>query len=499
MGFLVLLYFLLIFGIGVEIFFSFRFLLMFGEFYFWILMLGKLVSFVIILVIIRNSKSLNKDILWIVMIMLFPFIGGLIYFILGSDIIKSSLLKDISSSFKECKKYFVCDKKLEDEVLSNQDSTLKYLVEYCGYPVTRNNKVKYYSTGDVFFQEVKKEMKRAKKFIFVEFFTIAMGELWDEVLDILVEKVNEGVEVRIIYDNTVCMKKIPAKYYKKLMDMGIKCEPYFKKNYLFGIIKNHHEHRKCVIIDGKIAFTGGMNIEDRYVNLEKPYGYWKDVGVSISGDGVWNFTVMFLSMWRVLSKCEEDFFEYKCSLINRKNEFGYVVSFGDNPLDCENVGNNTYINMIYQARESLTIFTPYLILDMDLYQAIALAAKRGVDVKIVIPGIPDKNSVYQVSLINARKLVKEGVKVYTYTPGFIHGKVFLVDDRKAIVGTINTDYRSFYFDFEYGILIADCLAIKEIKRDVEEVLEQSKQVVLKKANCFRVLKEAFLQLFSSLM
>ena len=159
MGFLVLLSFLLIFGIGVEVFLSFRFLLMFGEFYFWILMLGKLVSFLIILVIIRNSKSLNKDILWIVMIMLFPFIGGFIYFILGSDIIKSSLLKDISSCFKECKKYFVCDKKVEDEVLSNQDSTLKYLVEYCGYPVTRNNKVKYYSTGDVFFLEVKKEMK----------------------------------------------------------------------------------------------------------------------------------------------------------------------------------------------------------------------------------------------------------------------------------------------------------------------------------------------------
>ena len=281
--------------------------------------------------------------------------------------------------------------------------------------------------------------------------------------------------------------------------LGIRCEAYYKKKPLFGFLRNHRDHRKCIIVDGRIAFTGGMNIEDRYVNLEQPYGYWKDVGISVCGDGVWNFTVMFFCMWNALRQEEEDYTKYRSDLLDSGSNLGYVVPFGENPLALEGVGKNVYISMIYQAKETLYIFTPYLILDMDIYQAFVYAVKRGVDVRIIIPGIPDKKSVYQVSLLNAKRLSKNGVKVYTYTPGFMHGKVFFVDDKMAVVGTMNMDYRSLCFDFEYGVLMEDVEVIGDIRRDIDSVLEKSIEVGVKETNFLLALWEAILQLFAPLM
>lgn len=460
---------------------------------------GKLFSFIIVLIIIRNSKSLNKDIPWIVFILLFPFIGSLMYLFFRSDILNSNLLKDISKSIQESKKYFVQNEEVREEVLNDNNAPMVYLLNHCNFPITKNNRCVYYPSGEIFFDNVKAELRNAKHFIFIEFFSIEIGTLWKEILEILKEKVQEGIEVRIIYDNTACNKKITYKYYKKLEYSGIKCEPYYKNYPLIGAIRDHREHRKCVIVDGKIAFTGGMNIEDRYVNLEQPYGYWKDVGISVQGEGVWNFTVMFLSMWNALREEEEDYTKYKDNSLTRFKNLGYVVSFGDNPLDQENVVKNVYISMIHQAKKYLYIFTPYLVLDMDIYNALSLAGKRGVDVKIVIPGIPDKRIVYQVSLLNARKLIEDKVKVYTYTPGFMHGKVFLADDKMAMVGTTNTDYRSLYLDFEYSVLMKDVAIIKDIKKDVEETFQQSVEVKPLKTNVFQFLWEAILQLFAPFM
>lgn len=465
----------------------------------FLLVFGNLFGFIVVLAVIRNSKSLNKDIFWVVLILLFPFIGSLLYFVLESGVIKCGLLEDISNSIEKSKKYFICDNTIEQEALKKGNNAIEYLSKYCKFPITKRNRVTYYSSGEIFFKNVKLELKEAKKFIFIEFFSIGTGALWEEVLEILVEKVQAGIDVRLIYDNVACKKKIPSNYYRKLESLGIKCEPYFKGSSLIGMIKNHRDHRKCVIVDGRIAFTGGMNIEDRYVNLEQPYGYWKDVGISVQGDGVWNFMIMFLSMWNALCKVEEDYSKYCDSSLNGADNFGYVVSFGDNPLDEENVGKNVYISMIQQARRSLYIFTPYLILDMDIYNALALAAKRGVDVKIVIPGIPDKKSVYLISLLNAKKLFKEGVKVYTYTPGFMHGKVFLVDDEMAVVGSVNTDYRSLYLDFEYGVFVQGLDVIRDIKQDIEDTLQKSDEIKSMKTNFFQFLVEAIILLFSPIM
>ncbi|MBQ8681909.1 MAG: PLDc N-terminal domain-containing protein [Bacilli bacterium] len=464
-----------------------------------LLILRKLFGFIIALIIVKNSISLNKDIPWIVLVLLFPFLGFLIYFILGSNVIRSSLLENISETFRKSKEYFVQDVRLRNEILKNDNKALIYLSEYSNYPISKRNKVVYYATGEVFFEQVKSELKTAEKFIFIEFFSIEMGVLWEEILDILKEKIKLGVEVRLIYDNMACKRKIPFKYYEVLESYGIMCEPFYKNCSLIGMIKNHHEHRKGIIIDGRIAFTGGMNIEDRYVNLEQPYGYWKDVGISIEGEGVWNFTVMFLGMWNAFRKTDEDYMKYYNNLIGKFDSGGYVVAFGNNPLDQEMVGKNVYINMINQARKYLYIFTPYLIIDMDMDNALALAAKRGVEVKIIIPGIPDKKLVYQVSLLNARKLIKNKVKVYTYSPGFMHGKVFLMDDKIAMVGTMNTDYRSLYLDFEYGVLMEGVNAIEDIKHDVEDTLKKSVEIKLTKINFIQSLWEAILQLLAPLM
>lgn len=486
-------------GISLEVFFSLYIFIHFQRFFFFVLLFGKVLGVLIVLQIIKKSKSLNKDIPWIVIVLLFPYIGTLFYLTIGSDVIQSKKLRKISKKIEDQKQCLTTEILGLVEELQEENNTIKYLSLYCDYPITKNKKIEYYRSGEQFFEECKKELKKAKKFILMEFFTIELGSLWDEILDILKEKAQNGVEVRLIYDATACMKKIPAKYYKKLEGYGIECAVFEKNTPLLGILKNHRDHHKCLIIDGKIAFTGGMNIEDRYVNLEQPYGYWKDVGISLEGEGVRTFTVMFFSMWQALREEQIEVSNYFVPNRNIKEPASIAIPFGDNPLDQENIGKNTYISMIHQAKKTITIFTPYLILDMDLYQALAFAAKRGVDVKIIIPGIPDKRSVYQVSLATAQKLIQDQAKIYTYTKGFLHGKVLLVDDKEAIVGTINTDYRSLYFDFEYGVYFKNSNAIDEIKKDIEETLQDAKEFVPQKKNCVQYLIDAFLQLFSPLM
>ena len=498
MDFLIALVIFLIIGFFLDIFLFFRFFMAVKILFFWKIVLEKIFGLLVILLIIKKSKSLNKDIPWIVIILLFPIIGTILYFMIGSDFIKSKKLINISNKIEEQKQYLVKESsKLLDE--RQEDNTIKYLSKYCGYPITKNKRIEYYKSGERFFEECKNELKKAKKFILMEFFTIELGTLWDDILDILKEKVQDGVEVKLIYDATACMKKIPSKYDKELENYGIECAVFEKNTPLLGILKNHRNHHKCLIIDGKIAFTGGMNIEDCYVNLIQPYGCWKDVGISLEGEGVRTFTVMFFSMWQALREEQIEVSNYFLSNRNIKELTSIAIPFGDNPLDQENIGKNTYISMIYHAKKTITIFTPYLILDMDLYQALAFAAKRGVDVKIIIPGIPDKKSVYQLSLATAQKLIQDQVKVYTYRRGFLHGKVLLVDDEEAIVGTINTDYRSLYFDFEYGVYLEKSNAIEEIKKDIEETLQDAKEFVPKKKNCIQFLIEALLQLFSPMM
>lgn len=434
--------------------------------------------------------------------MLFPIVGALLYIVIGGNLHKSRVLKAINQSEEKGNKYFIQDEKIKKEIESQNNGKINYLMNYLNFPVTKNNNINYYKLGELAYPEMLKELKNAKKFIFLEYFIIKNGTMWSEILKILEEKAKEGLDVRLIYDDMGCIALLPTSYPKQMEEKGIKCIAFNKLNPFLGVIMNNRDHRKMMIIDGKTVFSGGMNLADEYINLEHPYGKWKDNGIKITGEAVWNFTIMFLNMWNSYRKDDEDYKKYKYDFSKENLEQnGYTIPYGETPLDNEIVGENVYLNIINQAQKYVYIMTPYLIIDTDMINSLILAAKRGVDVRIVVPGIPDKKIVYSLTTSYFETLIKNGVKIYKYTPGFVHSKVFVSDDNIATVGTINLDYRSLYLHFECGIFMQDVEVIKDVKKDLVDTIGES-HFVSKKEAMPKLLKsvwQAVLRLFAPLM
>ena len=434
--------------------------------------------------------------------MLFPIVGALLYIVIGGNLHKSKVLKAIKQSEEKGNKYFIQDEKIKKEIESQNNGKINYLMNYLNFPVTKNNNINYYKLGELAYPEMLKELKNAKKFIFLEYFIIKNGTMWSEILKILEEKAKEGLDVRLIYDDMGCIALLPTSYPKQMKEKGIKCIAFNKLNPFLGVIMNNRDHRKMMIIDGKTVFSGGMNLADEYINLEHPYGKWKDNGIKITGEAVWNFTIMFLNMWNSYRKDDEDYKKYKYDFSKENLEqTGYTIPYGETPLDNEIVGENVYLNIINQAQKYVYIMTPYLIIDTDMINSLILAAKRGVDVRIVVPGIPDKKIVYSLTTSYFETLIKNGVKIYKYTPGFVHSKVFVSDDNIATVGTINLDYRSLYLHFECGVFMQDVEEIKDVKKDLVDTIGES-HFVSKKEAMPKLLKsvwQAVLRLFAPLM
>ena len=458
----------------------------------------QIAGFVIALYLIRNSRSYSYTLPWIVIILLFPLIGTLLYMIIGYNKKISKTLKSISRSERNSKKYLVQDPTIKKEISNN--SRIKYITDYTKYPATTNNDVNYYPLGEIAFKEILKELKKAEKFIFFEYFIVNHGKMWDSILEVLEKKVKEGVEVRVMFDDLGCLTTLDKNYYKVLRKKGIKCEPFNRLKVFGGVIMNNRDHRKILVIDGKVAFSGGINIADEYINIGSKFGHWKDNCIRVEGDAVWNYTVMFLTLWNSITHEDEDYTKYKYVYKNRKVSNGYVAPYGENPLEADMPGENIYLNIINQAHKYVYIFTPYLILDTDLVNALILAAKRGVDVRIVIPGIPDKKMVYTISESYIEPLTEGGVKVYKYTLGFIHAKVFVSDDIRATVGTLNMDYRSLYLHFECGCYFEKNSVIKDIKKDVLDTFEKSHLVTKEEAktNPLKSFGQSVLRLFAPL-
>ena len=461
--------------------------------------LYEIIGFLIVLGLIRNSKSYSYILPWIVIILLFPVVGSLLYLIIGYNKKTSRILKKIINSEKKSKQYLVQDQEIREKVKNN--SGIRYITDYIHYPITTNNDIKYYKVGELAFEDMLKELKKAKKFIFLEYFIIKPGKMWNYILEILKEKVKNGVEVRIIYDDLGCINSLETSYPKKLKKYGIECIVFNELNPLSGFVINNRDHRKILVIDGKVAFSGGINIADEYINIGSKIGHWKDNAVKVLGDAVWSYTVMFLTMWNAFKNDNENFEKYKYKFTKEIKNRGYISPYGETPLDEEIAGQNIYLNIINQANDYIYISTPYLIIDTDMMNALSLAAKRGVDVKIIIPGIPDKKIVYSLSESYAELLIKEGVKVYKYTPGFIHAKVFVSDDKKANVGTINLDYRSLYLNFECGMYMENVECIKEIKEDMIDTINKSFELTKKdiKKSPLKSIKQALLRLIAPLM
>lgn len=449
--------------------------------------------------LIRYSRNYSYTLPWIIILIMAPLIGTVMYLIIGENKNKSKILKNIVRSEEESKKYLVQDKKIREEFKDN--GRIRYLSDFCGYPATRNNEVTYYPIGEKAFVAMLEELKKAEKFIFFEYFIVNHGKMWDSILEILEEKAKQGVDVRVMYDDFGSVSTLKKSYSEELEKKGIKCVVFNRLNPISGIIINNRDHRKILVIDGKVAFSGGINISDEYINIKSKYGHWKDNGIRISGEAVWNYTVMFLTMWNAFRNEDKNFKKFKYKFENEFEQNGFVIPYAETPLDLEITGEDVYLNIINQANKYVYIFTPYLIIDTDMINSLVLAAKRGVDVRIVIPGIPDKKIVYTLSESYVEPLVKGGVKVYKYTPGFVHSKVFVADDNIATVGTINLDYRSLYLHFECGCYLEDVKEIADIKKDLVDTMKKSHKVEDKeiKFGLFKNIWQSLLRLIAPLM
>lgn len=449
----------------------------------WIATAFELLSVVIALYIITKDDVPAYRMGWILIIMLVPVFGGLMFLLLGEKRPAKHMRTHLARGMRDHDLTIKQDPEVIDELCAQAprvECTAQYISRYARYPMWKNTRLKYHSLGETHYEDMLSELKKAKKFIFLEYFIIEEGKMWNSILDILCEKAAQGLDIRLIYDDMGCLKKIPSGYYKKLEKMGVKCLVFNPFVPVISLVMNNRDHRKMLIIDGDIAFTGGINLADEYINQKRLYGHWKDTGIMLHGEAVWNFTVMFLEMWNSFRHSEEDFSAFKpCK--QQEGEFvsdGFVQPFTDSPLDGETVSLNVYLDILAQAKNYVYIFTPYLAISDELNIALCAAAKRGVEVRIVLPGIPDKKVTYRLSRSYYVPLLKAGVEIYEYTPGFIHAKSYVCDDELAVVGTINMDYRSLYLHFECGVFMYGSSAVEKLKQDALETFEVSHKVTI---------------------
>lgn len=439
-----------------------------------------LLSLLLTLRIINNKSNPAFKIAWLIPILLFPVLGGLVYLVFGSDrtgkYIRNKMgriEKEMQDGISKANERSGIEKMPPDVV--NQSH---YISNSAHCPPYKNTTVEYLPMGEVKFERMVQELKKAKRYIFMEYFIIQEGTMWNTILDVLEEKAKEGVDVRVIYDDMGCILTLPTGYEKTLREKGIQCQIF---NPFIPILSSHfntRDHRKICVIDGNVGFTGGINLADEYINGYEKHGHWKDTAILLKGEAVFSLTTMFLSMWDYLIKKEgEDYAAYYPDSWD-ENAQGIVQPFADNPLDDEAVGETVYLNLINKAKRYVYITTPYLILSNEMVTAMNTAAKSGVDVCIITPHVPDKWYVHAVSRSYYEMLVEAGVKIYEYTPGFVHAKTFVVDDEYAVVGTINLDYRSLYLHFECAAWMYKASCVTDVRDDFLKTQQMSQEITL---------------------
>ncbi len=443
------------------------------------------VSIAVTLWILSSRDNPAYKLAWMVPILFFPVFGALFYLFWGSDRLArkmrrtlDAMTEHISSAVPE----LASPAPGEGSVLDSELDALachqgRYLHRFAFSPLWGNTRTEYLSTGEEKFIRLLGELEKAEKYIFMEYYIIEPGEMWDSVLKVLERKAAAGVDVRVIYDDYGCMKTLPAGYPRKLRKQGIKCAVFNPIRPVLSAYINSRDHRKITVIDGRVAFTGGINIADEYINRVDKYGHWKDVAIFLEGAAVWSFTVMFLGLWEYLLGEKENFLQYRPdSLPAQPGASGFVQPFADRPMDGESVGENVYLSLIHQAEKYLYITTPYLIIGNELTIALSLAAKSGTDVRIITPHRGDNFFVHSATRSYYRQLVESGVKIYEYTPGFIHSKCFVADDKYAVVGTINMDFRSLYLHFECGVWLYKTDTIADIRNDFLNTLSSCGEI-----------------------
>lgn len=469
----------------------------------WVSMIFSVASALMALFIIWRDDNPAFKIGWILLVGLLPVLGVTMYIFFGNKRPSKSLKRKIDPIEKRHLSELTQEDDLTGKASTRLLNTVGYIREKGPYPAWSGTGTRYYPLGDDAFEDMLSDLKNAEHFIFLEYFIISEGKMWDSIFEILKEKAAAGLDVRLIYDDIGSIHCLPKHFVSSLKKAGIKVMAFNPILPFVSLVYNNRDHRKILIIDGCIAYSGGYNLADEYINRKERFGHWKDSGIRLSGHAVWNFTVMFLNMWNSFVPTEEDYTSFRPHKNHPEpfGEDGIVQPYSDSPLDDESLGENVYLEILSQAEEYVYIFTPYLIIDNEMKTALVLAAKRGVDVRIVTPAIPDKKIVFRLTRSYYEPLIKAGVKIYEYTPGFIHSKSFVCDDRIGVVGTINMDYRSLYLHFECATLMCGSSAVMDLKKDCLETFEISKEIRHEdcRRNFFGLLFDAFLRIVSPLL
>ena len=434
-------------------------------------------SVFVILFLFNSDMDNSAKLTWMVIIALFPIPGSIFLAFTQTNAGHRSVRKRSAGLIEMTKHALVQDPGVLEKVSQAGDGSLHEYVNSSGsFPICGGTEVTYFPLGELKFQAMLEELKKAEKYIFMEYFIIEEGEMFGSILDILAEKAASGVDVRIMYDGLCEITTLPSKYPALLGKLGIKCKLFSPVKPFLSTHYNYRDHRKILVIDGKVAFNGGVNLADEYINRIERFGHWKDTAVMLRGSAVKSFLLLFLQMWN-LDEAEPDF-----SILKETEDFsvdnaqGFVMPFGDSPLDGDKVGENVYMDLLNRANTYVHIMSPYLILDGELASAIKYAAGRGVDVKLILPGIPDKKLAYSLAKSHYYSLVSAGVRIFEYTPGFVHAKVAVSDDSRAVVGTINFDYRSLYHHFECATYMSGTPCIENIEADFEDTLSKCREV-----------------------
>lgn len=469
-------------------------------------LITTVVTLLVVLWMYNTKMPMGFKLPWIMLILAFPVLGLALYLLLGrSDITKGMRLR-IEKIDNKLKPWLVQDEEILEDLRKSDRSVanqMNYISKYAKYPVYKNTDVEFYKDASDGFEAQLIELEKAEKFIFIEYHAIEDAVSFGRMKHILAEKVKQGVDVRVLYDDVGSIGFIDSVFVKRMETLGIKCRVFNPLVPVLNMIMNNRDHRKITVIDGKVGFTGGYNLADKYFNLEHPFGHWKDTGVKLTGDAVRSLTVTFLELWAAMSKEEmEDTSRFFPEIAYQASEKCLVQPYADSPLDEELVGENVYMNIVKMAKNYVYFTTPYLIISDELQRELTMAVKRGVDVRMITPGIPDKKAVFEVTRSNYEALVKAGVRIYEYTPGFIHAKECICDDKLATNGTINLDYRSLYLHFENGVLLYGCQAVQDMKEDYESMLEKCTEVTedyKKRTPTWIVIKRSILRLFAPLL
>ncbi len=474
-----------------------------SSYYIWFYLAMFILSIVITCVIINRNCNPMFKIAWIIPILLFPICGGIFYLVFGRTRLGRYSGEQLQKSIDDVKPFISFDKATMEELEYHSPYKKRqatYICENAYSNIYANTSTSFLSPGSKFFPELLAEIDKAEKFIFLEYFIITPGDMWSAILTRLISKVKNGVEVRIIYDDIGTINTLPSDYPNTLRKLGIKATVFNPYKPTMNKVMNYRDHRKFAIFDGKTAFTGGINLADEYINTIERFGFWEDCSIKLTGDAVDKVTAMFIQMWNFSDDEKINCADY---LVNYKTEHdGYVIPFSDEPLDQELVSENAYLNIINSAKKYVYISTPYLILDEVMTSSLIRAARSGIEVCIITPHIPDKKLVFLMTRSNYKDLVMGGVKIYEFTPGFIHSKVIVSDDEVAIVGTSNFDYRSFYLHFENGVWMYRSEAVMQAKSAHEELLKESQLIThefVSNIPLYKKLISSLLKIFAPLL